>query len=247
MHNLLSSSNLKFSSAFLLCIILISCQNSADKRSPTDGRKVSSVEQVTFIDVDTVNILTPHKIHLTRLYAQDNYGINDYRITSPKMVVIHYTAIPTLDETLRYFKPDSLNASRKKIIKKSPLNVGVHYVIDKDGSIYNLLPDSIMGRHILGFNHIALGIENVARDSSELTVEQLNSNVKLVKYLSNAYPSMQYLIGHQEYDDHTLPHYTLLKADDPNYQPYPKPDPGADFLEKLRLKLNDDYDLVFEK
>lgn len=245
MPNFLNNWSLKFKSILFAVLFLNSCKQSAEVSSQ-ENLKSTKQTTITF-KVDTFSIISDNRIRLTNIYSRENYGVEECRIVSPEMIVIHYTAIPTLPETLDYFRPDSLEASRKKIIKRSPLNVGVHYVIDKDGSIYSLLPDSIMGRHLIGYNHVALGIENVAADSTELTADQLNSNAVLIKYLTDKYSSIDYLIGHQEYDNKDLPHYDLLKTEDPLYQPYKKPDPGMDFLNRLRLKLKSDYDLVLKK
>lgn len=243
-----SSGSLKHGCRFVCILgILVFIYACSSKRSSSDDGKTDSKKIVASLSVDTVDVLTENRLALTRDYAKENYGINDYRLLEPKMIVVHYTAIATLEKTLNYFKPDSLESSRTNIIKKSPLNVGVQYVIDKDGSIYHLLPDSVMGRHLIGFNHVALGIENVARNESDLTDEQIKSNADLIRFLSDKYSSIEYLIGHQEYSDASLPHYKLLKANDPNYMPYPKFDPGDEFLEKLRGKLKSDYGLEFEK
>lgn len=165
----------------------------------------------------------------------------------PKMIVVHHTVIPTLKRTIQLFKQDLLSKKRKHIGQFSKLNVGIHYVVDKDGAIYHLLADSIMARHIVGFNHVSIGIENVAKNSSELTEEQVMSNALLIDHLAKKHPSIQYLIGHHEYNQKALPHYELFLALDSNYLPYDKYDPGPGFMKKLRGKLKSDYGLAFEK
>jgi len=197
--------------------------------------------------VDTVRTWNNIKKELTLDYCADNYGIREYRLDTPRMIVVHFTVIPTLDETLALFKRDSISASRKAIGKFSSLNVGIHYVIDKDGKIYKLDPDSVIARHVIGFNYVSLGIENVAKDKEELTNEQLQSNIRLIKFLKGKYPSITYLIGHDEYNDKNLPHYKLYKSTNPEYQPYDKHDPGEEFMSKIRASLKEKYGLVFQK
>lgn len=199
------------------------------------------------LEVDTIPTLTSRKLELTRAYSRHHYGIDSYRLDSPQMVVIHYTVIPTLEETITLFERETLASNRTYINQFSALNVGIHYVIDKDGSIYHLLPDSIMARHLIGFNHVSIGIENIAKDETELTLAQLESNVELVHFLSDKYPSIQYLIGHDEYNDPELPHFKLLLTMDTTYQPYDKPDPGPEFMKNLREQLSNQYGLVFEQ
>lgn len=199
------------------------------------------------IKVDTITTTSKYKLKLTEEYCQRYYGFSDYKIHEPKMIVIHYTAIPTLKQTIELFKKDHLASNRNYINEFSSLNVGIHYVVDKDGSIYNLTPDSIITRHLIGFNHVSIGIENVAKNEDQLTPKQVEANALLVSYLSSKYGSINYLIGHSEYNDESLPHYVHFKSLDKNYMPYDKPDPGAGFMYTLRLKLLNDYGLEFQK
>jgi N-acetylmuramoyl-L-alanine amidase len=201
----------------------------------------------TNISVDTVVTTNNVKLALTKEYCQRYYGYNSYKLVSPQIIVVHFTAIPTLKETLLLFKNDKLAPNRKFINKFSLLNVGIHYVVARDGSIYNLTPDSIITRHLIGFNHISIGIENVAKNEDQLTPMQIESNAKLISFLSTKYPSINYLIGHDEYNDKSLPHFKLFKSLDKNYQPYDKPDPGAGFMYQLRLNLLTNYELEFQK
>jgi hypothetical protein len=199
------------------------------------------------ISVDSFDIITEQRLRLTAGYALDNYGVASAVMDSIEMIVIHYTAIPTLAQTLAYFKPDILETARKKNYQKSILNVGVHYVIDKEGRVFHLIPDSIMGRHLIGFNYHSIGIENVGKDSTELTTKQVQSNVELIHFLSKRHQSIKYLIGHSEYTDQHLAHFQTLIAKDPEYQPYPKYDPGSDFMSAIRQALLNDYNLTFQQ
>ena len=40
-----------------------------------------------------------------------------------------------------------------------------HFVIDKDGTIYQLVPLTIRCRHTVGLNYTAIGIEHVGRSA----------------------------------------------------------------------------------
>lgn len=226
--------------------LLASCTQEQQGSDNSVGQIQSYSIPSNQLKVDTFPILSENKINLTKAYSKRFYNTEEFTLT-PKMIVVHYTAIPTLEETLTYFKPDSLENSRKNIRNKSVLNVGIHYVVDKDGSIYSLLPDTVLGRHIIGYNQVSIGIENVALDSTELTDAQVVSNVKLIHYLSAKYDSLDYLIGHSEYIDTTLDHYALFKSLDPTYLPYEKPDPGKTFMDKIRNRLKEEYELVFKR
>lgn len=194
------------------------------------------IEQVS-IEVDTVNILSDKKLELTKQYNKEHYGLSGYKLDTPRIIVVHYTAIDDLDATLNLFQKDNIALSRDYIKDFSSLNVGIHYVVDKDGKIFHLMPDSIVARHLIGFNHVSLGIENISKDSTDLTTAQIESNAKLIKFLSEKYPTIEYMIGHDEYNDQSLPHYKYFRSLNAAYKPYGKIDPGPAYMSKLRRRL----------
>ncbi len=127
------------------------------------------------------------RIALTQQYQLTHYGINTQSIEiEPKMIVLHWTCIPTLKATLRIFHPPTFPQSSPRI-KELPgnLNVSSHFVVDRDGSIYQLMPENWMARHVIGLNHYAIGIENIGGVDSkdDLTDAQVRANAFLVCYL----------------------------------------------------------------
>lgn len=225
-------------SRWSLSILLVSCVSCDIETKETAQNKIR---------VDTLVVLSDTRISLIKEYCQIHYGINDYVIDTPRSIVIHYTAIPSLEETLALFQKDSITKNRSYISQFSALNVGIHYVVDKTGEIYSLLPDTVVARHCIGFNHLSIGIENVARNAEELTDSQLNSNVKLIKHLKSKYSTIEYLFGHDESYDRSLEHFEMFKSLNPQYKPYPKPDPGPEFMIELRQRLYTEYELEFAK
>ena len=91
------------------------------------------------------------------------------------------------------------------------------------------------------FNYTSIGIENVALDSSRLTDEQIQANAQLVEFLLYRHPSIEYLIGHHEYMNQTLPHFKYYKAEEKSYEPTIKIDPGFTFMNRLRNHLRRDF------
>ena len=174
---------------------------------------------------------------LTVGYLQDRYGLpgTDARIR-PRMIVLHWTAIPTLEGSLEAFEPERLPGARGDIQAAGALNVSAHYLIDRDGTIYHLMPDTIMARHTIGLNHCAIGIENVGgTPQTPLTREQMESNKWLVRELARKYP-IEYLIGHYEYT--AFEGHPLWLEKDAGYRTE-KTDPGADFMKRIRRSLKD--------
>lgn len=166
-------------------------------------------------------------------YLKKRYGITKKQPTiNPRMIVVHWTAIPSFDKSFNAFKPTKLPNTRPEITDASALNVSAQFLVDQDGHIYRLMPETTMARHVIGLNHCAIGIENVGgTKDSPLTKKQLRSNIKLITYLKEKYPEIDYLIGHFEYtlfEDHPL----WLELDS-NYRTQ-KTDPGKDFIESIR-------------
>ncbi len=174
---------------------------------------------------------------LTLQYLETRYGlIKNTPTIKPKMVVVHWTVIPTLEKSFAAFNPSKLPNWRPEIANASALNVSAQFLIDQDGTIYRLLPETTMARHVIGLNHCAIGIENVGGTGDKLlTKKQLKANIKLINYLKEKYPDIDYLIGHLEYtyfEDHEL----WLEKDD-GYRTE-KEDPGIDFINTIRQKTS---------
>ena len=178
------------------------------------------------------------RIDLTVEYLENHYNLKQIHPTIiPKMVVVHWTVIPTLDKSFEAFDPSQLPGWRPDIANASALNVSSQFLIDQNGTIYRLLPETTMARHVIGLNHCAIGIENVGGTGDKpLTKKQLKSNIKLIGYLKNKYPDIEYVIGHFEYtffEGHEL----WLEIDD-GYRTE-KTDPGEEFIKKIRTKTSD--------
>ena len=177
---------------------------------------------------------------LSLQYLKERHGLEQTEpILTPKIIVSHWTAIPTLEGSFNAFNPVMLPSFRKELKGVSPLNVSIHFLVDRDGTIYRLMLEKLMARHVIGLNWCALGIENVGDGNKfPLTEAQLKANVWLVKYLKKKYASIEYLIGHHEYT--SFQNTPLWKESNPNYRTR-KDDPGIDFMTKLRKgvkKLN---------
>lgn len=166
-------------------------------------------------------------------YLEKRYGIfQDQAVIKPKMVVVHWTAIPSLEKSFNAFKDSKLPNWRPEITNASSLNVSSQFLIDQDGTIYRLLPETTMARHVIGLNHCAIGIENVGgTNDMPLTKRQLKANIRLIRYLKETFSDIDYVIGHMEYTNFEG-HPLWLEIDD-NYRTK-KTDPGMDFINKIR-------------
>lgn len=187
--------------------------------------------------IDKPIIFNQEREILTLEYLEERYGLEaDSPTIIPKMIVLHWTVIPTFEKSFKAFENPTLPDWRPDIKNVSGLNVSSQFMIDRDGTVYRLLPETTMARHVIGLNHCAIGVENVGGDKGQpLTKAQLKSNVWLVRYLSKKY-DIAYLIGHYEYtlfEDHPL----WLEKDN-SYRTV-KTDPGADFMQRVRTAVVD--------
>lgn len=211
----------------LLLLSLISCSSKQTTEHTSDPRLIIIQKPIIF---------DAERERLSLEYLSQRYNMQQTKATiTPKMVVVHWTAIPTFERSFAAFNPSKLPESRVKISSASQLNVSAHYLIDRDGSIYQLLPNTTFGRHVIGLNHSAIGIENVGDGSTlPLTAEQLKSNIALIEQLSKEF-SIEYVIGHFEYTYFSK--HPLWKEVNPNYLTE-KIDPGIEFITKIRSSLS---------
>ena len=155
---------------------------------------------------------------------------------APRVIVLHYTAGGSAKATRAYFDNVRIEASRPELARAGAVNVSSHFLVDRDGTIYQLQPETRFARHCIGLNHIAIGVENVGdADKFPLTDAQVDADAALVRYLAARYP-ITHLLGHSEvmkFRDH--PYYVER---DRNYK-NDKPDPGAAFMARVRTKVAD--------
>ena len=177
------------------------------------------------------------RIQLTIAYRRIHQDpkISDVKI-QPRMIILHWTGISSFDSAWNYFNRTRAEAERAELAAAGEVNVSAHFLVDRDGTIYRLMPEDWMARHCIGLNHAAIGVENVGNgEKFPLTEAQVEADAALVRYLAAKWP-ITHLIGHLEYrqmEGH--PYFLEL---DPKYRNR-KPDPGAAFMKKVRAKVAD--------
>ncbi len=182
--------------------------------------------------VDKPIIFNENRTLLTLEYLETHYGLKQVEPTiTPKIIVLHWTNIPTLKKSFQAFYKEKLPNWRPDIKNASSLNVSSHFLVDQDGTIYRLMPETIMARHVIGLNHCAIGIENVGGNKGNpLTQKQQEANIWLVNYLAKKY-AIDYVIGHYEYTN--FENHELWLEKDKGYRTY-KVDPGKKFLKAVK-------------
>jgi N-acetylmuramoyl-L-alanine amidase len=129
-------------------------------------------------------------------YARRHYGIDEHRLRDPKVIVQHYTVTDSFQPVFDYF---SVNQPDPELGELP--GVCSHYVIDRDGTIYELVAPRIMCRHTVGLNYTAIGIEHVGRSDAQVmgNGRQLAASLRLTRMLQGRHGiATRNVIGHNE-------------------------------------------------
>jgi N-acetylmuramoyl-L-alanine amidase len=131
-----------------------------------------------------------------RSYARRHYGIDDHRLRDPKVIVQHYTVTTSFPPVYDTFAPNRPDPELGELP-----GVCSHYVIDRDGTIYQLVSTRIMCRHTVGLNWTAIGIEHVGTSDAQVlgNPRQMAASLRLTRMLQGRYGiETPNVIGHNE-------------------------------------------------
>ncbi|HEY1547390.1 MAG TPA: peptidoglycan recognition family protein [Kofleriaceae bacterium] len=157
-------------------------------------------------------------------------------VIEPRVIVLHYTGGGSAAATRAYFDQPRIEASRALLASAGAVNVSAHFLVDRDGTIYRLQPETRFARHCIGLDHIAIGIENVGDEATwPLTDAQVDADAALVRDLAVRFP-ITHLLGH--YEVMRFRSNPDFVERDPAYR-NSKPDPGERFMARVRAKLGD--------
>jgi beta-N-acetylhexosaminidase len=129
-------------------------------------------------------------------YALRHYGIDSYRLVNPKVIVEHVSDAATASADYNTFAPDAPDVELGELP-----GVCAHFVIDGTGTIYQLVPTSIMCRHTVGLNYTAIGIEHTGFADSDVlgNPRQLAASLALTRFLRCRFQiALRNVIGHNE-------------------------------------------------
>ena len=178
------------------------------------------------------------RVELTKEYIKEHYGLHvkDIKIV-PNMIVVHHTAIDDYNDSLSRFVSETLPSDRPDIKNGGALNVSAHFMVERDGTIHQLMPLDFMARHVIGLNYSSIGIENVGGENSadNLTPKQMKANIELVNYLREKFPTIEYMIGHYEY--RCFEGTPLWLEVDDGYRTF-KDDPSVRFMDELKENID---------
>ena len=128
-------------------------------------------------------------------YAEKHYGFRSW-VLHPKVIVEHYTANESFSATWNAFAADVPDPELGELP-----GTCAHFVVDRDGTIYQLVPLNVMCRHTVGLNDVAIGIEHVGTSDAEVLHDaaQLRASLLLTRWLmARFHISLANVIGHNE-------------------------------------------------
>ncbi len=168
-------------------------------------------------------------------------------VLAPSAIVMHYTGGSTLSSAYYTF----FNGAYYDDGDVGTVfgHLSVHYIVDRDGSIYQLLPCNRRCRGAYGVNHVAISIEMVANGENDLTENTIQASFKLVKFLKTYFdiPS-EHIWGHYEVSEgkyssnKSVKYYYTDYGDSRSPDCYPaafgRSDPGKTYMGRLRKYLS---------
>jgi beta-N-acetylhexosaminidase len=128
-------------------------------------------------------------------YAGKHYGIHSWRL-HPKVIVEHYTGSDSFAGAWNAFAANTPDGELGGLPGDC-----AHFIVDRDGTIYQLVRLSVMCRHTVGLNYVAIGIEHVGTSDAEILHDpaQLLSSLELSAWLvGRLHIRIRNVIGHSE-------------------------------------------------
>src|SRR5262249_31709460 len=132
----------------------------------------------------------------TVAYARRHYGLDTWRLVRPHVIVEHYTGSTTFASAYATFASDTPDTELHELP-----GVCAQFVIDRDGTIYQLVRLNTICRHTVGLNWTAIGIEHVGTSDAQILGDprQLDSSLRLTLWLAQRFHiRLRNVIGHAE-------------------------------------------------
>ena len=132
----------------------------------------------------------------TAAYANRHYGVDTWHIRGPHVIVEHYTESTTMTSAWSTFAQDVPDSELHELP-----GTCAHFIVDRDGTIYQLVPVDVICRHTVGLNLVALGIEHVGMSDAEILDDpaQMKASLHLTAWLMQRYRiPLGDVIGHAE-------------------------------------------------
>lgn len=87
-------------------------------------------------------------------YSRHHYGKAEWRLRDPKLIVLHTAEAPTFSSVFNTF------AANEALFGQLP-GVCSHFAVGRHGARIQMVSLRIRCRHVIGLNHVSIGIEHV--------------------------------------------------------------------------------------
>ena len=131
----------------------------------------------------------------TVAYAKRHYGMSTATLR-PRAIVEHVTATSTFSSAYNTFRADVPDAELHELP-----GTCAHFIVDRDGTIYQLVRLDRICRHTVGLNWAAIGIEHVGLSDAQVLsgAAQMRASLALTLWLMSRYHiGLANVIGHNE-------------------------------------------------
>ncbi len=129
-------------------------------------------------------------------YSKRHYGEHRWQLSDPKLIVIHFAVAGSVGAIYNTFAPNRPDVEYGELP-----GVCSHYAVSAKGGAVRFVPDSIRCRHVVGLNHVSLGIEHVGFSDGEVLGRkaQLRGSLRLTHWLRCRNEiGVKGVIGHNE-------------------------------------------------
>lgn len=122
----------------------------------------------------------PQRSHQMAAYSKRHYGRGDWRLRRVELVVEHMAVAPSVRAVY-----DTFAANAPDVEFGELPGVCSHYLIGSGGRIFRLVPLSTRCRHVVGLNHLSIGIEHVGNTPGDVlrNPRQLQASLRLSRWL----------------------------------------------------------------
>jgi hypothetical protein len=129
-------------------------------------------------------------------YSFRHYGEREWRLTAPKQIVQHFAVAGSLDSIFNTFRPNTADPSYGELP-----NVCTHFAVSEKGEVIQMVPLGTRCRHVVGLNHVSIGIEHVGFSDEEVldNPKMMSASLRLTNDLRCRYGiAVSDVIGHNE-------------------------------------------------
>src|SRR5918996_2058813 len=163
-------------------------------------------------------------------YSKRHYGAYKWRLRNPKLIVIHHAVAGSISTIYNTFAPNRPDVEFGELP-----GVCTHYAVGAGGGAVKFVSPTIRCRHVVGLNHVAIGIEHVGFSDSDVLnrPSQLRGSLRLTQWLRCRFGiPIEGVIGHNE--SLSSPYYKEL---DPRFKGRTHGDFDHTSMERYRGEL----------